>query len=250
MTAGGWLPVLLLALACALWAPGSAVAGARLRRLARQAAPDPAGAGEAVTGEVAARARRRRWALAGGAGVAAGLLVGGIAGVLTAIGVAVAGERLLRRGPDPDEETRAALARDLSAACDLLAACLAAGLPVAGALAAVGGAVPAPLGPCLRTVAAVQRMGAAPRQAWAEVPAELAALGRALVRAGESGAAAVPALSALAAETRAADRAGAEAAVQRAGVWVLAPLGVCFLPAFVCLGVVPLVLGIAGDVFG
>jgi hypothetical protein len=38
--------------------------------------------------------------------------------------------------------------------------------------------------------------------------------------------------------------------VQRAGVWVLAPLGACFLPAFVCLGVAPLVLGIAADVFG
>lgn len=244
MTAGPAVPVLLLALACAVWAPGSAVAGSRLRRLVRQAGPDPADAGEADAGA------RRRWALAGGAGAAAGLLVGGAAGVLTGIGVAVAGERLLRRGPDPEEAARAALARDLPAACDLLAACLAAGLPVAGALAAVGDAVPAPLGPCLRTVAALQRLGAAPRQAWAEVPAELAALGRALVRAGESGAAAVPALSALAAEIRAADRAGAEAAVQRAGVWVLAPLGVCFLPAFVCLGVVPLVLGIAGDVFG
>jgi hypothetical protein len=31
---------------------------------------------------------------------------------------------------------------------------------------------------------------------------------------------------------------------------VLAPLGACFLPAFLCLGVVPLVLGIAADVFG
>ena len=41
-----------------------------------------------------------------------------------------------------------------------------------------------------------------------------------------------------------------EAAVRRAGVWVLAPLGVCFLPAFLCLGVVPMVLGIAADVFG
>jgi hypothetical protein len=38
--------------------------------------------------------------------------------------------------------------------------------------------------------------------------------------------------------------------VRRAGVWVLAPLGLCFLPAFLCLGVVPLVLGIAADVFG
>ena len=41
-----------------------------------------------------------------------------------------------------------------------------------------------------------------------------------------------------------------EAAVRRAGVWVLAPLGACFLPAFVCLGVVPLVIGIAGDALG
>jgi hypothetical protein len=41
-----------------------------------------------------------------------------------------------------------------------------------------------------------------------------------------------------------------EADVRRAGVWVLAPLGLCFLPAFVCLGVVPLVLGIAEGVLG
>ncbi|MGY2083040.1 type II secretion system F family protein [Blastococcus sp. SYSU DS0539] len=243
MTPAPELPVLLLAVACALWVPGAALAGARVRRLVRPGGPAQAGAGDAG-------ARRRRWALAGGAGLAAGLLVGGVPGVLAAIGVGVASERLLRRGPDPDGEARAALARDLPAACDLLAACLAAGLPVAGALAAVGDAVPAPLGPHLRAAAALYRLGAAPRQAWADVPAELGGLGRALVRAGESGAAAVPALAALAAETRAAARAGAEAAVQRAGVWVLAPLGVCFLPAFVCLGVVPLVLGIAGDVFG
>jgi pilus assembly protein TadC len=82
------------------------------------------------------------------------------------------------------------------------------------------------------------------------VPAELAALGRVLVRAGESGSSVVLALQALASDSRATARAAAEAGVQRAGVWVLAPLGACFLPAFLCLGVVPLVLGIAGDVFG
>jgi pilus assembly protein TadC len=37
--------------------------------------------------------------------------------------------------------------------------------------------------------------------------------------------------------------------VHRAAVWVLAPLGLCFLPAFLCLGVLPLVLGIADNVF-
>jgi pilus assembly protein TadC len=82
------------------------------------------------------------------------------------------------------------------------------------------------------------------------VPGELAALGRVLVRAGESGSAVVPALQTLAGDTRAEARSRADAAVRRAGVWVLAPLGACFLPAFVCLGVAPLVLGIAADVFG
>jgi pilus assembly protein TadC len=31
----------------------------------------------------------------------------------------------------------------------------------------------------------------------------------------------------------------------RAGVQVLGPLGACFLPAFLCLGIVPAVVGIA-----
>jgi pilus assembly protein TadC len=60
----------------------------------------------------------------------------------------------------------------------------------------------------------------------------------------------VPALRALGSDLRASSRARTEEALRRAGVWVLAPLGACFLPAFVCLGVVPLVLGIARDVFG
>ena len=59
-----------------------------------------------------------------------------------------------------------------------------------------------------------------------------------------------PALQRLAADSRVAERAATSVAVQRAGVWVLAPLGLCFLPAFLCLGVAPLVLGIAADVFG
>ena len=196
-------------------------------------------------------ARSRRWLLAGTAGVAAGVLVGGASGAGLAVAVAVGGERLLRaRAAGDGQAVRSALVRELPAACDLLGVCLAAGVPVAGALAAVGEAAPAPLGPELRGVAALYRMGADPRQAWAGVPSELAGLGRVLVRAGESGSTAAPALRALAADSRAAARAATETAVRRAGVWVLAPLGLCFLPAFVCLGVVPLILGIAGDVFG
>jgi pilus assembly protein TadC len=70
-----------------------------------------------------------------------------------------------------------------------------------------------------------------------------------LIRAAESGSSVGGGLRALAVQLRAAAVARAETAVQRAGVWILAPLGLCFLPAFVCLGVLPLVLGIAGIVF-
>ncbi|HEV7187489.1 MAG TPA: type II secretion system F family protein [Blastococcus sp.] len=194
--------------------------------------------------------RRRRLALAGAGGLAVAFLLGGSAGVLAGGVVAVAGERMLRRAaPDPRRQERTALLRDLPAVCDLLAVCLAAGLPVSGALAAVAGADPGPVGAHLGQVAALYRLGAEPHRAWEQVPDELAGLGRALVRAGESGAAVVPALRALAADGRATVRHEAEAAVRRAGIALLAPLGACFLPAFVCLGVVPLVLGIAAGVF-
>jgi pilus assembly protein TadC len=242
--APAWPAVLALAAALLLWSPRGRLTAHRVRTL--RAPPAPADVGGTV-----GASRRGRWLLAGAAGLAAGLLVGGLSGAAVAVGVTVLGERWLSvAGGERRRDDRAALMRELPGACELLAVCLAAGVPVGSALAAVAAAVPAPLAPHLSGVAAVSRLGAEPRRAWAEVPAELAALGRVLVRAAESGATAAPALRALAADGRASQRAAAEAAVRGAGVWVLAPLGACFLPAFVCLGVVPMVLGIAGDVFG
>jgi Flp pilus assembly protein TadB len=197
-----------------------------------------------------AAAGRRRWVLAGTAGVATTLLLGGAPGLAAGLVVTGTAERLLRRAADPAEADRRAVVRDLPIACDLLAVCLGAGLPVGAAVTAVGMTVPEPLGAQLRRVAGLYRLGAEPRRAWAEAPDELTALGRVVARAGETGSAILPALRALATEGRAAQRAATEAAVRRAGVWVLAPLGLCFLAAFVCLGVAPLVLGIARDVFG
>jgi pilus assembly protein TadC len=244
VTGSAWPAVLALTAALLIWSPGSRLTAHRVQGLRAPAGPADVGGARAPTA-------RRRWLLAGAAGLAGGLVVGGLSGAVVAPVVAVLGERWLRatEGDGRADESNA-LIRELPGACDLLGVCLAAGVPVPAALAAVGAAVPAPLGPYLTGVAAVSRLGAEPRQAWADVPAELAALGRVLVRAGESGATAAPALQALAADNRATARAAAEVAVRRAGVWVLAPLGACFLPAFVCLGVVPMVLGIAGDVFG
>jgi pilus assembly protein TadC len=187
------------------------------------------------------------------AGAGAALLVGGAGGVLLGLLVAVGAGWLLRRvrGPDAADRVRAAaVSGELPVACDLLAVCLAAGVPVGAALAAVGKAVADPLRTELLQVAAMHRLGADPAHAWAGAPAVLAPLARTVARAGSSGSSVGAALRALAADLRAAQRAEEEAAVQRAGVWVLAPLGACFLPAFVCLGVVPLVLGLAAGVLG
>jgi pilus assembly protein TadC len=177
------------------------------------------------------------------------LLGGGPVGALAGAAAGAGLERVLRRsGAEPDDGAR--VAGDLPVACDLLAVCLTAGTPVGAALAAVGESVPGPLGERLTEVGALYRLGATPRRAWSGVAPPLDALARTVVRAGESGSAVVPALQRLAADLRSSSRSDMEAAVQRAGVWVLAPLGLCFLPAFLCLGVVPLVLGIAADVFG
>lgn len=228
-----------------LWpAPRSAAA----RRVRALRAPPTSGAQPPSAPRTSPR---RRWVLAALTGVAATVLLGGPIGAVAGVVVTATAERLLRRDAEEDSRAdRAGLVQELPGACDLLAVCLTAGVPAASALAAVAGAVPVPLGPRLAVIATLYRLGAEPRRAWADVPDPLAPLGRVLVRAGESGAAVAPALRSLAADCRTEARAAAEAGVRRAGVWILAPLGLCFLPAFVCLGVVPLVLGIAADVFG
>jgi pilus assembly protein TadC len=242
---GSAAALVLLTAALLLWRPPGAGRRARLRALV----PAPGRAhrrrSDAPPGPV------RRWAEAALAGLAAGaFLGGGVLGLLAGAGVAVGAERLLRRSPTAAGDAGEVVRRDLPVACDLLAVCLAAGTPTSAAVAAVATAVPGPLGEWLAEVGALYRLGAAPRQAWAGAPPGTEALGRVLVRAGESGSTVVPALHRLAADVRTAQRGDVEASVRRAGVWVLAPLGLCFLPAFLCLGVVPLVLGIAADVFG
>jgi pilus assembly protein TadC len=245
-----WPALLAFAGALLIWSPGHALAGSRARALGR-GDDGPAPQRPSAAGAYPPAPVWRNRALAAAAGLAVGALIGGAVGVGAALAVAFGATQLLRlREPGDERALRRALLADLPGACDLLAVCLAAGMPVGGALAAVGAATAAPLGPAMSGVAALYRLGAEPRRAWADVPGELAGLSRVLIRAGESGSSAVPALRALAADCRSSARAAAGAAAQRAGVWVLAPLGVCFLPAFVCLGVVPLVLGIAGGVFG
>jgi hypothetical protein len=69
-------------------------------------------------------------------------------------------------------------------------------------------------------------------------------LGRSLARAHLSGASARDAIAALAGELTAQSRARTDALARSVEVRAAAPLGICFLPAFVLLGVVPMVVGI------
>ena len=128
------------------------------------------------------------------------------------------------RGRSPTELDATRSARDLPAACDLLAVCLAAGVPVGGALAAVGGR-----GRRNRSGNAARRGGALPARRGAAAglgrrPAELAPAGPGLVRAVSPGRRRGGGLRSLA------PRSGRRRGSRRRRrpprrVWVLAPLG-------------------------
>ncbi|MBP2321429.1 pilus assembly protein TadC [Kibdelosporangium banguiense] len=137
----------------------------------------------------------------------------------------------------------------LAAGWDLLAACLRAGLPVSDAVRAVAGRIPGEGGQALRMTAGLLALGADATAAWqpvANVP-ETAALARGARRTARSGTELATVAAALATEVRVAAGDECEVRAQRAGVLIAGPLGLCFLPAFVCLGIVPVLVGLAGS---
>ncbi|MDY6998460.1 MAG: type II secretion system F family protein [Actinomycetota bacterium] len=137
-------------------------------------------------------------------------------------------------------------------ALDLLGACLRSGMAVSGAAAAVAASAPTELAGVLRRAADLLALGADPIQAWgrsgAAVDDHSATFLRMARRSAASGAALAQRTDELAAQLRAEAADGATARAERASVMIAAPLGLCFLPAFVCLGIVPVVAGLAGDV--
>jgi pilus assembly protein TadC len=139
----------------------------------------------------------------------------------------------------------------VAAGYDLLALCLRAGMPVSGAASVVAESAPPELAGTLRRASELLALGADPLQAWepdedaAPAAVSLCAMARRSARAGSSP---VGGLAELARSEREAAQDSAAAAAERAGVAVAGPLGLCFLPAFVCLGIVPVVVGLAGTV--
>lgn len=141
----------------------------------------------------------------------------------------------------------ASVGRQLPAALDLLAACLAAGAAPAQAFAAVGEAFDGEVGDVLSAVARQAMLGAPVETAWSACLGDprWAPVARAVIRAHQTGAALTDVLVHLADDRRRALRTDAQAAAERAGIAIVLPLGACFLPAFVLVGVVPVVAGFA-----
>jgi pilus assembly protein TadC len=140
----------------------------------------------------------------------------------------------------------------LPAAAELLAAALRAGAPPDHAARVVGEAVSGPVGERLGRVGHALRLGETPRDAWgylADLPGG-ERVARAAVRSADSGAALATALTRLAEEMRSARAAAADASARRAAALVVLPLGLCFLPAFLLAGVVPVVIAVLDGVLG
>jgi Flp pilus assembly protein TadB len=153
-----------------------------------------------------------------------------------------------RLEPAAVRRRRERLAASVPHAVDLMAACLTVGLSPDAALVQVTTAVDAPLRDELAAVGSRLRLGVDPATVWRDLAdhPQLGGLGRTVSRAVDSGASVADAMQRLADDLRRQHRATTETRARAVGVRAAVPLGVCLLPAFVLVGVVPLVAGSVG----
>jgi len=163
-----------------------------------------------------------------------------------------------RAGIAPRRVARSAGARSrpdplaLAASLDVLAVCLTAGMPVSAAAAATAPTATPGLAAILRRAADMLALGADPATAWSVSPGDVDKHSESLLRmarrSAASGVAFADGVTELASSVRHEVADAARAAAERAAVLIAGPLGLCYLPAFVCLGIVPVVAGLAGEV--
>lgn len=185
------------------------------------------------------------------AGCGAWVLLGGVPGVLAGLLTPLLAWRILAAAePAAARREREAAAAELPHLVDLFASTLRAGTAPAQGLAAVCAALPGPAARRLQPVLAHADLGGSMAQAWSMVADDdvLAPLGRALVRSQRTGASVVETVAALADELEHEAAARAEDGARRVGVLAAIPLGLCLLPAFLLLGIVPSVAAMLASV--
>ena len=204
------------------------------------------------TGAPAQRPAWHRAAVVGTAALVA-LSIGGPLGVALAVPAAVATAAVLRRAePTAARAARERTAAELATVAELIGACLECGATPIDAVEVTARAIGGPWPLLLLPPVAALRLGADPRTCWSSLAAdpETAPLARVLARAFDDGVSLVPLLRAVALDRRRDRRSRARTQAQRAGVLALGPLGACFLPAFVLVGVVPVVVSVGRTVLG
>ena len=154
--------------------------------------------------------------------------------------------------PHPPASDRSRDPLAVASSLDVFAACLTSGMAVATAAAATGPFAPHQLAGVLVRAADLLTLGAEPATAWSD-PGQsgdqrMTALLRLARRSASSGTALAHGVAELADQSRLDAGDAAQAAAERASVLIAGPLGLCYLPAFLCLGIVPVVVGLAGDV--
>lgn len=228
----GWLAVASAAAAAGLVVP--------LRpRLRTPAPPEPP---PTTVSAGWLRGHRLLWSLLAGAGAV--VFVGGPAGPVAGAVVAAGAWVVVGRAEPPAaRRAREEVRRDLPHLVTLLAATLRAGAAPGDGVTVVCSALPGAAADRLSGVAARLALGVDPVQVWEALAddADLAPLGRTLARSQATGAAVVPAVERLAADLARRARADAEDRARAVGVKAALPLGLCLLPAFVLVGIVPLV---------
>jgi Flp pilus assembly protein TadB len=225
---------------------GGPAAGLRAGPDDRSQGAGPGSPPSSARGIGARRAQLGPGAAATTAGTAVALVVGGWPGLVAGPVAGVAVLRYVSRlEPAAVRRRRLRVAADLPLAVDLLLVCLLAGRPVSAAVGVVGEAVEGPLGHDLLRISARIELGADPLTVWADTgdDAALGPLGRTFVRAIETGAPVAESLGFLATDLRSERRAAADDAARRVAVRSAGPLGLCFLPAFVLVGIVPTIIG-------
>jgi pilus assembly protein TadC len=185
------------------------------------------------------------WSVVAGVGVT--LFVSGPAGFPAgALSAAATWVVLGRTEPAAVRRAREAAERDLPGLVHLLAAALESGCATGEAVRLVCDAYPGPAADLVSAVSPRLALGIDVEAAWRPVldDARLAVLGRTMVRAHRSGASVGSAVAALADELGRRSRLRIEERARAVGVKAAVPLGLCLLPSFVLLGVVPLAVSL------
>jgi len=176
-----------------------------------------------------------------------------LAGLLLALAVWLVLERGRRARPWRRGRSEACVGPvdlDPAVACDLVAAVLGAGASVPAALEALGEAVGGEDGAEVAVAARMLRFGSGWEEALERVPASWEPVTDALRLAWIDGVAPGPVLAATAGALRTARAARAREEAERLAVRLVLPLGLCLLPAFVLMGLVPVMIATGGDLLG